>query len=542
MNVEDSIRFGDLIAIARRRTKVVIGVSLGVSLAGYWITMALPNEYQSSATVLVEPQTVDRALVEAGVRESDLSQRLGIMTSQILSRPRLSRIIDDLGLYEDESQDMVRQEIIDLMREKVTVEPVLSEIEAGRGRSRADLEINTFRIVFNDRNDRLAKLVAERLANDFIEEHIEARVEVSGKSLDFIQGELDRLSREIREVEASVAKVKAENPGRLPEEITNNQRRLERLMSDLAFAQRAYSEALSDEAFFRSQAATAAAMTMNNDDTSPGVRLQQLEMLLTESESRGYTEKHPDIIRTKAEIAATRERLDSFDPDDPTNTQSTFAQQNAEAEGQRAAQRRASAEEEMQRLENSAVEIQTKLAETPAVAEQLDGLERRYQHLFNSYQDFSNRRLEATVQAQLERRQLGEQFRVLEAAFVAPEPISPNRPILLVLSVILGIAVGCATGIVVEATDTSIHNARQLQGAIRIPVLAAIPQILLESDRRLLRRKRIRTGLATVVMVVFALVGGAASYVWVNGGGGWLLGGEEAVEEFDTEAPAGAEG
>ena len=538
MNVEAGIQIGDLVAIARRRVKAVAGVALAVFLAGYWITMALPNEYQSYATVLVEPQSVAPKLVASGVPESDLNQRLGLMTAQILSRPRLSRIIDDLSLYQAESERLVRQEIIDLMRDKVAVEPVIPELEGGRRRN-AEIEINTFRIVFHDRSAQTAKLVAERLANDFIEEHIEARVEVSGKSLDFIQGELDRLSTEIREVEAAVAKVKNDNPGRLPEDIPNNQRRLERLMTDLAFAQRSYAEARSDEAFFSSQAATAAAMATNNDETSPGRRLQLLELALAEFESRGFTQKHPDIIRTKAEIAALEERIENFGEEDSAFSRATFAEQNAQAEGQRASQRRAAAEEEIERLENLAEETQLLLAETPAVAEQLDGLQRHYQHLFASYQDFSNRRLEATVQAQLERRQLGEQFRVLEAAFAAPEPTSPNRPVLLVLSFVFALAVGGAAGLLLEAGDTSIHTARQLQNALRIPVLAAIPQILLESDRRALRRKRIRTGIATAAVVAFALAGGAASYVWVNGGQGFA---EESVEELGAGATTGAEG
>lgn len=537
MNVESGIQIGDLVAIARRRARAVVFVALVVTLAGYWLTMALPNEYQSYATVLVEPQAVDPKLVEAGVPQSDLNQRLGLMTANILSRSRLSRIVDDLGLYKKEAEYMQRQEIIDLIRAKINVEPVIPELEQ-RGPRSGDLEINTFRIVFSDRSAETAKNVAERLANDFIEKHIEERVEMSGKSLDFIQGELDRLSDEIREVEAAVAKVKAENPGRLPDEVPNNQRRLERLTSDLAFAQRAFSEARSDETFFRAQAATAAALAPGDDESSPARRLQLLQTALTEYRSKGYTDKHPDIIKTEAEIAATLARLEG-EGDEPGRAQS-FAQHNSEAEASRAGQRRASAEEEIQRLENRAAEIQQKLLETPAVAEQLDGLERRYMHLFTSYQDFSNRRLEATVQAQLERRQLGEQFRVLEAAFIAPEPTSPNRPILFILSAVLGLGVGAAAGILLEATDTSVHDARQLQAALRIPVLAAIPKILLESDRRALRRQRIRTGLATMAMVVFALVGGVASYVWVNGAGPSTA--KEVTEGTEARVAAPVEG
>jgi len=374
MNVENGIQFDDLVAIARRRAKVVVGVALTVTMLGYWVTMALPNQYESYATVLVEPQTVDPDLVESGVGSTDLNQRLGIMTSQILSRSRLSRIIDDLNLYQAEHDRMVRQEVIDLMRTRLSVEPVIPELEAHLEQRTTEIEINTFKIVFRDRDDVIAKLVAERLANDFIESHIEARVEVSGKSLDFIQGELDRLSAEILEVEGSIADVKNENPGRLPDDIPANQRRLERIMSDLAFAQRGYSEARSDEAFFRAQAATASTMSSPNDILSPVSRLKGLEIALGEYKSKGFTEKHPDIIRTRAEIAVLRIRVENSDPDDPANSQASFAQQSAEAEGHRASQRRASAEEEMERLENLAAEVQDLLATTPEVAEQLDAL------------------------------------------------------------------------------------------------------------------------------------------------------------------------
>jgi hypothetical protein len=188
----------------------------------------------------------------------------------------------------------------------------------------------------------------------------------------------------------------------------------------------------------------------------------------------------------------------------------------AEAEAERARLRRMHAEEEIARLEEGAEALHQLLGATPAVAEQLDALQREYRHLLQSYQDFSRRRLEAGVQADLERRQLGEQFRVLEAAFLAPEPTSPNRLMIVVIGVIVGFALGGGLGVVIEAADPSIHTARQLQGALGVPVLASIPRIWLEADRLTQRRRRLRAAIATVVLVVFALVGGAANYWWVN--------------------------
>ena len=91
MNAEAGFQLSDLAGVARRRAAVMGGVALLVVLAFYWVAMALPNQYESYATVLVEPQSVAPDLVKAGVRESDLTQRLHLMTAEILSRPRLSR-------------------------------------------------------------------------------------------------------------------------------------------------------------------------------------------------------------------------------------------------------------------------------------------------------------------------------------------------------------------------------------------------------------------------------------------------------------------
>ncbi len=534
MNVEAGFQIGDLQGIVRRRGKVVLGVGLVVALASYWLAMALPNEYESYATVLVEPQTVSPELIRAGVRESDLNRRLHLMAAQILSRPRLSRIIDELGLFEEESRYLVREEIINRMRNQIRVAPVVPELEQGR-RRRSD-GIDQFRIYYRDDDALVARDVAQHLANDFIEQHITARVKVSQKSLEFVEAELDRLGNRIREVEAQVAAVKAANPGRLPEDQATNQRALERLMGELAARRREAATARSDEAFFRSQGATALQLSRSGDDANPERRMQLLELALADHASRGFTEKHPDVIKTKGELEALRAQIARRQEQiEESDVPMTFAQHRAEAEAQRAGLRLRHAEEEIERIEGLAAEVQLLLAGVPGVAEQLDGLDREYRHLFASYQDFSQRRLQAGVQADLERRQLGEQFRVLESAFPAPEPTSPNRMAIVVIGTIFGLALGGGIGIVLEAADSSVHTAREIQRSIGLPVLASIPQIWLEADRARLRRSRVLTAAATLVLIVFALVGGALNYVWVNGSFG---DGEPVGEELEQPKSA----
>ncbi len=100
MDLEPGLQL-DLLGAIRRRAALGAVVAGSVFLAAYWIAMALPNRYESYATLLVEPQSVSDLLVEPGVEETRVNSRLHIMTAEILSRPRLSRIIDELGLYEN---------------------------------------------------------------------------------------------------------------------------------------------------------------------------------------------------------------------------------------------------------------------------------------------------------------------------------------------------------------------------------------------------------------------------------------------------------
>ena len=516
MNADSGIQLAELIGIARRRGYVAGLTALVVLGITFVIAASLPNVYTSYATVLVEPQSVAEDLVKAGVADSDLNQRLHLMTAQILSRSRLSGIIDDFGLYEDESDYMLREEIIDLMRERVNVVPVLPDMQQEQLRG-FQMEINEFQIIFDDYDRLVARDVAQRLANDFIENHIDARVRISQKSLEFIETELRRLAERIAVVEADIARVKNENPGSRPEDLAANQRRLERLMGALAGAQREYSNAMSDLEFYRSQMRSAGLLGVPGDETNPARRLELMKLELAQFEAMKYTEKHPDVMQAKREIASLEAMLEEGTEENAESGVLSLLQQQMQAEARRVETRAEAAGEEVNRINALATDIEELVLATPRVAEQLDALTREYEHLRGSFQDFSNRHLEATVQAQLERRQLGEQFRVLEAAFVAPEASAPNRPLLLVLGALLGIISGVAMAILVEAADSSAHDARSLQQRFQLPVLAAIPHIWLEADRVAQRRKHIRAGLATAGLALFFLVTGSVNYVWVNG-------------------------
>ncbi len=514
MDVEQGFRVEDLTRMLRRRAWLVATVAGGLTLLAILVSAVLRNEFESYATLLVEPQTINADLVASGLPEQNINSRLHLIQMQILSRSRLSRIIDDLKLYPEESKQMTREEVIDLMRGRIRLDPVLPELEQEILKQQRDIQINTFRLSFRHHDATTAAEVTNRLARDFIDEHIRERVEVSGDTSEFIDSKLNDLSRQIAEVEDRIAQVKSENAGRLPEDFQASQRLFERAMEGIRAAERSLAEARSDESFFRQQALASGVVT--GDPTSPAQRLELREIELKGYRARGFTDKHPDVMAALAEIAALREQIESGGENGSEGPLS-LAQQNAQAEAQRASLRAASAQAELERLREQAANLETRLAETPRVAERLAGLDREHQHLFQSYQDWSNKRLEANVAADMERKQKGEQFRVLESAYPSPAPISPNRPLIIIMGLMLGLTLGGGVALLLEASDSSFHGSRSLQDTLRIPVLATVPQVLLESDRVRQRRARMRRLLAAGAVTGVVLVAAVAGNWTVNG-------------------------
>jgi len=264
--------------------------------------------------------------------------------------------------------------------------------------------------------------------------------------------------------------------------------------------------------------------------------LQLLELRLAEYRSRGFTEKHPDILQTRQEIVEVRSQIEALDGSEGEEQVLTVAQQNARAQQQLAAMSVEAAQKEVERFAQEGDEIEARIFATPRVAEQLEGLEGEAAQLAASLQDFARRRLAARVRVNMERRQLGEQFRILEPAYPPLEASSPNRPLILIMGLVAGVALAFAAVVGIEGADSSFHAVRDLQSTLSIPVLAAIPNIVLESDLALQRRRRTRNALAASLVVLVSLLGGAATYMYVNGLPGWLSAvvfGEEAEEELE---------
>lgn len=523
MDMEQGFQLDDMRGLFRRRGLVMATIAGGTLLASLLIAAWIPNEFEATTTLLIEKQTISERLVEPGAPDTDINDRLHLLQMQILSRGRLSEVIEgfkrngNVEIYPELEAELTRAEVIEYMRSKIKLTPVLPELateaRAQTGIRPGDVVVNTFLLSFRHRSPKLAADVSNRLANSFIDEHLSNRTQISGDTADFIQEELRRLADETARVEKEIADIKTSNTGTLPEDFDANQRIHERLVDNLREVQRELSIAASDEAFYNQQALSGGGVEdmYSSQALTPRRRVEMLELQLAEYRSRGFTDKHPDVIAANDEIARLKKEIEDG-ANDPDNV--SPVQQNARFEMQRAALRAQSARAEAERLRSQLLAAEERLAKTPRVAEQLSGLQRMQEHLFESFQEFSKKGLEAGVARDMETRQKGEKFRVLEQAVSPPEPSSPNRPLILSIGLLLGLALAAAYGLGAEAMDASFHTPRRLQERLGLPVLAAIPSVVLPGDIAA-RRGRLFRGLALAsVATVAVVVVSAAGYWW----------------------------
>jgi succinoglycan biosynthesis transport protein ExoP len=530
------------LAAALRRRLSVIAITTGTgALIAYWAAMALPNYYESTVTIFVATQEIDRRLAEAGSAPFDLGVRLRSMTSRVLGREQLSALIEAVRLDAPPSESSAlpdgraSQEGITRLRSRVRVAPVASQI--GPGGSLERVVPDRFRIGFTDRDPRLAAEVAERLAAAYVEEYVDERLALSRMRLEAIEREFSRRSDLHRAVEAEIAAFRMANASRLPEERATNQWRLDQTLDALRRAQRTRDRARSSLAHWEAEAlATVAPSEEPAEDLGPEQRREQLELQIAEFRSRGFTDRHPGVIRVKRELLAFRSQIEAGGG--AGEERRSGARPDAEAQRRMALEEFERSRDEARKLGARVELFEQRLAASAGAAESLIALNEASKQKSEVLANLADRRLQASLHVDAERRQLGEEFRIVESAVPATEPSSPDRLRILLAGLFAGLLCGIAVAVVAELHDSSFRSVRDLRRAFELPVLGEIPDIVVEADRVARRRRSLRNAVAACLFAAFGLASGALAYVYVNGAPDWLT---ARIEARANDVSSGAE-
>jgi len=487
----------DYMEIVLRRKWFIVLPFIIIVIGGIIYSYQRPRIYQASTLILIQQQKVPTAYVQPTVT-SPIGERLHTISQQIMSRTRLEAIINELSLYQDLRGTLFMEEIVEEMRKDIELQV--------RGR-------DSFQLFYEGKNPRVVATVANKIASLFIEENLKVREELAEGTTEFLDRELSRVKKQLVNQETALRRYKEEHIGALPEQMDANLSSLNRLQLQYqAIAgslenakerkitlQRQISQ-ISQISGLSSQAGEIGIETggIGETDMTGSPELAQLKQILAGLQSR-YTDKHPDVVRIKnrikkmeAELVAggDDEDIPDVSPSDPYggfDFTETLKVQLLETDF------------EIKRLAGEQREITAKTAvyqrrveEIPRREQELLSLKRDYSNTKANYQSLLDKKLNAQLAANMERMQKGERFKILDTARIPQKPFKPNRPRIILLSLLLGLGIGGGLAFGVEYMDHSFRDIDDLERFIGLPVLATIPKIITDDDaRRGKIRKRI---------------------------------------------------
>jgi capsular polysaccharide biosynthesis protein len=172
-----------------------------------------------------------------------------------------------------------------------------------------------------------------------------------------------------------------------------------------------------------------------------------------------------------------------------------------------------SKQREEQQLKATIGQYQARVEAAPARESELVALTRDYDTLRERYTSLLSKREDAKIAANLERRQIGEQFKVIDAARLPERPESPNRPRLYLMGLLAGIAVGAGLAALLEYRDTSLRTDEDVLATLSLPVLALVPYVTSSAERQRVRKRRLLLSAGAVAAVLLL----AVASVWKLG-------------------------
>lgn len=498
-------------AVWNRRKWLAILVFAAPFSAAITLAAFLPNVYRSSTTVLVERQQVPEAFVTPTVT-SQLETRLQTISQEILSRSRLEGLISRFGLYSDLRQVLPPQAVIERMRDDIQLD--LKGVEA-RGRGGATI---AFAISYQGSDPETVALVTNTLASFYVEENLKVRGQQASGTAEFLQSQLREVKQRLDEHERRVSEFKKRHIGELPQQMEANLATLERLNTQLRLNSDNQTRAGERRAALAKQLAEVGSSGIAGGPDIGAARLTRLKQELMEL-SALFSDKYPDVIRVKTEIAVLERELakakmdGDAGEDDPVVPADPIVSRVKQAVREVDAEIRALKGEERQ-LRDASATYQRRVENTPRREQEFQEMSRDYESTKELYRSLLKRHEEAQLAESMEQRQKGEQFRILDPAIASRQSVAPNRVRLILIGLFLSLGLAAGAAVLTEHLDSSFHTKHDLRAFSTVPVLGCIPRIITEADARR-RRWRFRVGAAAAMLGVTLIIG--ASYLVAQG-------------------------
>jgi polysaccharide chain length determinant protein (PEP-CTERM system associated) len=394
----------------------------------------------------------------------------------------------------------------------------------------------SFRVSYVSRDAVTAQRVTERLASLFIEENLRDRENMAEDTNRFLDSQLEDAKRRLIEQEKKLEVYRHQHNGQLPSQLQSNLQAIQNAeLQRQTVAQAADRERERRMQFERQLADIQAAEPVgappvaaatpgagspeNLASGTTGEQLDAARASLRLLQLRN-TPDHPDVRimarrirdleqKLKTEMASAAGAAAPEQAMSPADIQRQRRLRDLTAQIAAVDRQLSDYQAEDARLAAVTRDYEAKVNALPTRESELVELTRDYATLQSSYQSLLAKREESKIAANLERRNIGEQFRVLDPARVPERPFSPDRLMIALTGLAAGLGLGLAFLALMEYADSTFRTEEDIVRTLSLPVLAMVPVVWTSAERRVRRRRILARGTAVVMAI-----GSAAAAAW----------------------------
>jgi polysaccharide chain length determinant protein (PEP-CTERM system associated) len=495
-------------AIGKYRWHAVF-ITWAVAIAGWVVVLKLPNQYEASARVYVDTQSILKPLLSGMTTLPNLDQQVLYMRRTLISRPNVERVMRmvDLDVKAKNAKE-----------HDAMVEELMEKIKIG-GTERDDI----YTISYTAPDPKLGKDVVQSLLTIFVEGSFGGKKQDSEKAVQFIDDQIRNYEEKLAAAENSLKEFKIRNLGMLPSEGSDFGSRMMAASEALNTARLELSEAEQARNAIRrriaGEAAPGEAAPVPITDPELESRIAAVTKTLDGLRTQ-YTEAHPDIIANarlldqliarKQELA--KNRKPSADPGagySPMLQQMNVALSEAEA-------RVASLQARVNEYSARVARLRAQSSQAPEVEAQLAQLNRDYEVNRENYQKLVERRESAKLSGDLSSATDMLTFRVIDPPTAPLLPSGPNRLRLFSLVFVGALVAGLASAFLMSQLRPTFLSQAALREVTGLPILGSISMNW--TEQQTVRRKRRLVALGAAVAVLLAIYGAGVTAILVRPG------------------------
>jgi polysaccharide chain length determinant protein (PEP-CTERM system associated) len=493
-----------------------------VCVIGWIVVLSMPDTYSAWARVYVDTRTRLGQITQGIAVESNIAAKAAAVRQAILGAPQLDKVARQAIPGYASAGPGQQRAIVDGLRARLQVDASNTGGEYAKGP--ADL----YQITYTDQDKRSARHVVDELLKLFLANSLGGTQEGAEEAQQFLKQQIADYDKKLQAAESRLADFKRQNAGLVPGATGDYFSRLRSETDDLARDKLALQVAEHKRDELQRQLSSEQPVLGGPlggagggvADTASAIREAQarLDDLLLR-----YTDKHPDVLAARRALADLKERqrneIAAARRGDPGAIAATGLASNPVYQGIRlqlsqADVEVATAKQQVADRQERITELRKMITTAPEVEAEFSRLTRDYDVTRGEYQALVDR---------LNRTQLSDKadatgvvrFEVVDPPTGSDQPVSPNRPRLILVVLLGGLAAGIAVAYLMHQLRPVFTSARQLTELTQLPVLGVVSMTWLERHKARERRAIWVYSFATAILVLLAgamlIVGTAAS-------------------------------